>query len=83
MSDDKDSTQDKVQRYREIVLQYEALDEAIDALIMAAEGKPENLSPDGFQRYRDLAHQRDELQNEMRWLEQQLLDDDAQGGKKS
>jgi hypothetical protein len=75
LNDEKDSTQDKLQRYREIVLQYEALDEEIDKLIMAADGKPENMSPDDLGRYRNLANRRDELQNEMRWLESQLLDD--------
>lgn len=77
MNDEKDSTLDKVQRYRQIVLQYETLDEEIDTLIMAADGKPENLSPDELQHYRELAHRRDELQNEMRWLESQLLDEDS------
>jgi hypothetical protein len=77
MTDDDDSTLDKVQRYREIVIQYEELDSVIDALIMTAEGKPENMSPDDLQQYRDLAHKRDELQNEMRWLESQLLEDDS------
>jgi len=77
MNDDEDSTLDKVQRYREIVIQYEELDSIIDALIMTAEGKPENMSPDDLQQYRDMAHQRDELQNEMRWLESQLLEDDS------
>jgi hypothetical protein len=77
MDDEKDSTLDKVQRYREIVLQYEELDSEIDRLIMASDGKPENMPREDLLRYRNLAHKRDELQNEMRWLESQLLDDDT------
>lgn len=62
----------RVQRYKDIVLQYEALDEEIDALIMQYDGMSENMPPDAYSRYRDLARQRDELFNEMRTLEQQL-----------
>lgn len=76
MADELDNTQDKIQRYRQIVLQYEQVDAEIDALIMAADGMPDKMSPADLKRYRDLAHQRDELQNEMRWLESQLLDEE-------
>jgi hypothetical protein len=45
---------------------------------MAYGGVPEKMSPAALQRYRDLARRRDELQNDMRVMEQQLqLDDDA------
>ena len=76
MAEGSNDTQDKVQMYREIVLQYEQLDEQIDALIMAADGMPDKLSPEDLVLYRDLARRRDDLQNEMRWLEQQLMDED-------
>ena len=76
MADERDSTQDKIQRYREIVLQYEEIDEEIDALIMASDGMPDKMSPEAKERYRTLAASRDELQNEMRWLERQLLDEE-------
>lgn len=67
-----------VQRYQQIVLQYEALDEQIDALIMEYGGGSENMPPDAYARYRDLARQRDELFNEMRELEQLLdIDEDT------
>lgn len=77
MAEEPNDTQDKVQMYREIVLQYEQIDEEIDALIMAADGMPDKLSPDELAHYRDLARRRDDLQNEMRWLEQQLMDDES------
>jgi hypothetical protein len=65
----------RVQNYRKMVLLYEALDAEIDALIAAQGGVPEN--EEYLARYRNLARRRDELQNEIRLLEQQLtLDDD-------
>ncbi len=76
MADASNDTQDKLQRYRKIVLQYEQLDEEIDALIMASDGIPENMSLEDRAQYRELARRRDEAQNEMRWLESQLLVDD-------
>jgi hypothetical protein len=78
MGQQPDDSFDKVRRYRELVLRYEKLDEVIDALIMAAGGVPDKMSPDDRERYRELARQRDELQNEMRWLEQQLMEEDDQ-----
>ncbi len=78
MADNSDDTFDKVRLYRELVLQYEQIDEEIDALIMAVNGVPEKLSPHERDRYRELARRRDELQNEMRWLEQQLMEEDDQ-----
>jgi len=74
MADERDNTQDKVQRYRAIVLQYEQIDEEIDALIMASDGMPDKMSPEDKDHYRQLAARRDELQNVMRWLEYQLMD---------
>ena len=68
-----------VKRYQDIVLQYEALDEQIDALIMQYDGMSENMPPDAYARYRELARQRDDLFNEMRALEQQLnIDQDTE-----
>ncbi len=66
----------QVQYYRKVVLMYEALDEQIDALIMAHGGTSDQMPWEDLRRYRDLARQRDELLNEMRTLEQQLLTDD-------
>ncbi len=66
----------QVQYYRKVVLMYEALDEEIDTLIMAHGGTSDQMPWEDLRRYRDLARQRDELLNEMRTLEQQLLTDD-------
>jgi len=65
-----------VHEYRKLVLLYEALDEKIDALIMANDGGTENMSDDDLKEYRDLAHKRSEVRNEMRILERQLQMDD-------
>ena len=78
MSDQPNDSLDKVRQYRELVLQYEKIDEEIDALIMAVDGVPDKLSSADRDRYRELANRRDELQNEMRWLEQQLMAEDDQ-----
>jgi hypothetical protein len=66
----------QVQQYRQVVLQYEALDEEIDTLIMAHGGTSEKMPAEDLQRYRALARQRDDLLNEMRAMEQLLLDDE-------
>lgn len=65
----------EMRRYQQIVLEYEALDKQIDALLMQYGGASENMPPSELQRYRMLARQRDELQNDMRSLEQILLND--------
>lgn len=61
-----------VQRYRELVGDYESLDKRIDDLIMRHGGGTESMSEADFEAYRDLARRRTEVQNEMRILEQQL-----------
>lgn len=62
----------KVQQYQSLVLHYEALDKVIDELLMAHGGASENLSPVEFERYRQLAWERDEVENEVRRLGQEL-----------
>lgn len=69
---DKKNPLDLVREYRELVLLYEALDEQIDKLIMANGGGTENMSEDDLSQYRNLAHKRSEVRNDMRILEQQL-----------
>jgi hypothetical protein len=76
MANDESDALQKVQNYRSIVLQYEAVDAEIDALIMAHGGGSEKMTDEERTRYRELANRRDELLNEMRLLEKQLLDDD-------
>ncbi len=63
----------QVQQYRKLVLLYEALDKEIDQLIMKHGGASQKMPSEALARYRELAHKRDNVQNEMRQLEQ-LLD---------
>lgn len=67
----------RVHLYRDLVLRYEAAHAQINALFRLHPGGTEDMSPDEFARYRDLARQRDELLNEMRVMEQLLLEDDS------
>jgi hypothetical protein len=73
-----DDIRDEVEHYRQIVLLYEALDHEIDALLMQYGGASENMPPWELSRYRKMARQRDELQNDMLALEQDLDLDDAE-----
>lgn len=66
----------QVQAYRQLVLDYEALDEEIDALLAKHDGATENMTSTDFERYRELARRRDIIYNQLKALEQQLLDDD-------
>jgi hypothetical protein len=68
-----------VQRYRQMVLDYEALDEEIDTYIIERGGKSEHeMTADELTHYRELSRRRDELLNEIRMLEHQLkLDEDT------
>ncbi|MCY4019497.1 MAG: hypothetical protein OXG39_08820 [Chloroflexi bacterium] len=73
MSQSKKSDQlELVQRYRELVGDYESLDKRIDDLIMRHGGGTESMSEADFAAYRELARRRTEVQNEMRILAQQL-----------
>jgi hypothetical protein len=74
MSDGRNAVHE-VQAYRKLVLVYEALDAEIDKLIMDHGGHSEDMPPAALVRYRELAHRRDELQNEMRLMEQTLLNE--------
>ena len=76
MSDDKNILA-RVQNYRKIVLIYEGLNREIDRLLMVNGGGTENMSDDDLDRFRGLVRHRDELFNEMRSLEQQLLDEES------
>lgn len=76
MSENKDNSFELVQQYNKLVLEYEALDEKIDNLIMANDGGTEHMSETDVKQYRQWAQQRTEILNEMRILEQQLQMDD-------
>jgi hypothetical protein len=66
---------DQVQAYQKIVLEYEALDEQIDALLAEHDGATEKMSAETLAQYRALARRRDDVYNQMKALEQQLLDE--------
>jgi hypothetical protein len=67
----------QVERYRQLVLEYEALDEQIDALLASHNGATEKMSDEDFESYRNLAHRRDYVYNQMKAMEQLVLGDDA------
>ena len=72
MPDENGDSLALVQKYQTLVLEYEALDKEIDALIMAHGGSSEKMPPEDLERYRDLARKRDDLQGEMHELEMEL-----------
>ena len=72
MSDETENPLALVQKYRKLVLVYEALDKEIDALIMAHGGSSEKMPSEDLERYRNLARQRDDVQGEMHELEMEL-----------
>lgn len=77
MADEGSDLRQQVEDYRRIVLQYEALDEEIDALLASHGGDAEAMSMEELERYRALARQRDDLFNDIRMLEQTLLHDES------
>lgn len=77
MAEDAHDLRQQVEDYRKAVLQYEALDEQIDALLASHGGDAEAMSMDELKQYRGLARLRDDLFNEIRMLEQTLLHDDS------
>lgn len=76
MSDDNQNPLTLIQEYQRLVLNYEALDQQIDNLIMANDGSMENMSEGEIAQYRQWAQERSEVLNDMRILEQQLNIDD-------
>ncbi len=70
------SDKDRVQQYRELVLQYEALDEQVDALLARHSGLTDKMSDEDHAQYRELARRRDEVYNQMKEMEQSLLGDE-------
>lgn len=74
MTDNSDMIMD-IQAYRDVVLQYEAAHAAVNALLAANNGASENMTEADLSTYRHLARERDELFNEMRWLESQLFEE--------
>ena len=65
----------QVQQYRKTVLLYEALDAEIDQLLAETGGASDNMTEEQRALYRELAAKRDNVHNEMRIMEQALLED--------
>lgn len=68
--------QEQIQQYQNVVQEYERLDREIDTLIMRNGGASRNMSAGDRERYRELAKRRSDLFNQMRVLEQDLLDEE-------
>ncbi|MBN1202763.1 MAG: hypothetical protein JXJ20_12995 [Anaerolineae bacterium] len=79
---DKPSDMDKVQEYRKLVIEYETLDEEIDKLFASHNGAAEQMSNEDYEHYRKLARSRDDVHNQLKALERQiLLDDEANSSR--
>lgn len=73
---DNDADRRAVEEYQRVVLAYETLDQEIDTLLNIHRGNHEAMPAEELQRYRELARQRDDLYNTMRYMEQQFLEND-------
>jgi hypothetical protein len=67
---------ERVQAYKRLVLEYEALDEQIDALLAQHHGATESMPDEAYQHYRELASHRDYVYNQMKRLEREIFPDD-------
>jgi hypothetical protein len=76
---DNPSDIERVQEYQKLVLEYEALDAEIDGLLADHNGATEQMTDEDFERYRELAHRRDYIYNQMKAIERQILLDDDSG----
>ncbi len=63
-------------KYRELVLNYEEISEEISSLLEANDGGTAKMSDEDYLRYRDMARRRDILYDMMKRLEVQLLGED-------
>lgn len=75
---EKDTSNDLILQYKQLVERYEALNKEIDAFLNTAhqtDGK--ELSHEHLRQYRDLQRNRDEVFSEMRALQQRLMTDET------
>jgi hypothetical protein len=70
--------QQNITTYQDLVTRYESAHSNINALIHAHGGATEHMTETEIMQYRALARERDELLNEMRYLEQLLNIDDTE-----
>lgn len=76
MNDNNEILQ-QVVLYQKLVEQYEALNDRIQKMLDNVGGDTRKFSPAEFQHYRQTARERDEVFNEVRVLQRQLMDDDT------
>lgn len=68
--------QEQVQHYKQLVLDYEAVDAKVDALLENNGGHTEKMSASDMQTYRQLASQRNDLFNQIKAIEAGWLADE-------
>jgi hypothetical protein len=66
-----------LEKYRETVIAYEAINKEISDLLEANDGGTAKMSDEEYLRYRSMAHRRDELYDMMKRLEIQILGEDS------
>lgn len=66
---------EKVQQYRDLQIRHEELTDAIHALLREHKGGTDRMSKADLKRYRELARERDDVDSEMRYLQQLLFGD--------
>jgi hypothetical protein len=71
----QDHNREDLEAYRKLVLQYEAANAEINALFHLHPGGTETMSQGEIAQYRTLQHRRDELFNDIRVMEHDLLDE--------
>lgn len=76
MNEMPDDLRADLDRYQSLVRDYEALDERIDGLLASYGGNVDQMSAQDKQHYREMFRQRDEFLNDMRMLEQTLINPD-------
>ena len=70
------SDQEQVLRYKQLVLDYEAVGEKVDVLLERNGGHTENMSQEDMAIYRHLASERDSLFNQIKAMEASWLAED-------
>ena len=75
---EKDTSNDLVVQYKQLVERYEALNKEIDAFLDSAhQADGKELSLEHLRHYRDMQRARDEVFSEMRALQQRLMTDET------
>ena len=67
---------ERAERYRQLVIEYEALGEKIQELIRKNGGNTKDMTESDMVRYRELAAERDEKYDQIKHLEAEWLSSD-------